>query len=107
MKHLTTPQMQLFTEVLQARRPDLMWLVSRAESGSLTPEEREAARSVVLDEFMGELRDDDEPTKRGQLLDGLIGALEKVSPLQDYDLDEEALEALLAPPADSQPHHEI
>src|SRR4051812_44700182 len=95
MSNLNEPEIHLLTEIVGARKSCLEPVVARAVAGSITPEEREALRLVLLDEFLDELDSHDEPSPRGVAVDALIGGLTKVAPLQDQDVNERRVEQIL------------
>lgn len=73
---LTTPLRELLTEVINKRCPHLIGLLTHPQDAQLTDSERDVLREAVADEFVETgLREDDEPNKRGLLLEDLIGRL--------------------------------
>ncbi|MGH9908104.1 MAG: hypothetical protein ACRD8U_21240 [Pyrinomonadaceae bacterium] len=66
---------ELLTEVISKRAPHLLGLLAQPH-GSLTDSQRDELREIVADEFVETgLRENDEPNKRGLLLEEIIGRL--------------------------------
>lgn len=74
--YLSTELRGLLREAVKKRNPRLLNLVEELDDIDLTNVERDELRDVVADEFMETgLQDDDQPNRRGLLLEDLIGKL--------------------------------
>lgn len=73
---LSADMMALLRRSVERHLPDLLPLVDRVGVSPLSEADREALRSAVLSEFLGDgLDSDDEPTSYGLQLERLIDAL--------------------------------
>lgn len=73
---LTQEQERLLAEVIGKRNPRLTRLVDDVNDIELTDSQRDELREAVADEFIETgLEENDEPNKRGFLLEDLIGRL--------------------------------
>jgi hypothetical protein len=68
-----TVLVRLLDEVVRTRAPEKLMLITKACAGSLAADEREELRDVLADELVEEgLGPDDEPMKRGRLIEAAI-----------------------------------
>lgn len=73
---LTEEMEKLLAEVIRKRNPQLISLVEDVNDIELTDLQRDELREAVADEFVQTgLEENDEPNKRGLLLEDLIGRL--------------------------------
>ena len=73
---LSQEQEKLLAEVVSKRNPQLTSLVEEVNDIELTDSQRDELREAVADEFIETgLEENDEPNKRGLLLEDLIGRL--------------------------------
>jgi hypothetical protein len=73
---LSQEMRKLLGEIVCSRRPDLLGLLDLSTDTKLTEEQREDLRLAVADELLETgLQENDEPNKRGLLLDELISRL--------------------------------
>ena len=73
---LSQEQEKLLAEVVSKRNPQLTSLVEDVNEIELTDSQRDELREAVADEFIETgLEENDEPNKRGLLLEDLIGRL--------------------------------
>jgi CRISPR/Cas system-associated endonuclease Cas1 len=64
---------RILEEVVRARAPERLSLISRVREGSLVPDEMEELREILADELVEEgLGTDDEPNERGLLVEAAI-----------------------------------
>ena len=64
---------KLLEEIVRARAPDQLSLITRLGHASFSPEDREALRETLSEELVEEgLGPDDEPNSRGRLIEAAI-----------------------------------
>jgi len=79
MSSLKDRQLQLLTEVLAKRRPDLVALAERTPLEDLTKDQLWDIEMAISSEFCATgLREDDEPNERGLLLNSLLTVVNRV-----------------------------
>lgn len=75
---LSTKMIGLLSEVIRKRCPHLIGLLDSPQCIEITDSQRDELQEAVADDFLETgLRDDDEPTARGLLLEDLVGKLRR------------------------------